>query len=61
MKGERLMRYKGWISPPAMRDFHEGRIWLKNHAPFSVVDINKAINQKYFCLIEGIQMKPVLK
>ncbi|WP_312504910.1 DEAD/DEAH box helicase [Lysinibacillus sp.] len=61
MKGERLMRYKGWIVPPAMRDFHEGRIWLKNHAPFSKDDMDKAINHKYFCLIEGIQMKPVIK
>lgn len=23
------MKYKGWLLPPALRDFHEGRIWLK--------------------------------
>ena len=29
MKGENVMRYRGWLLPPALRDFHEGRIWLK--------------------------------
>lgn len=55
------MKYKGWLLPPALRDFHEGRIWLKNHSPFSSTHIDKAIERKYFNLIEGIQMKPVIR
>ena len=49
------MKYKGWLLPPALRDFHEGRIWLKEHTPFSKKDIEKSINHKYFNVIEGIQ------
>ncbi|WP_196426661.1 DEAD/DEAH box helicase [Lysinibacillus cavernae] len=55
------MKYKGWLLPPALRDFHEGRIWLKNHSPFSSADIDKAIKKNYFFIIEGIQMKPVIR
>lgn len=55
------MRYKGWLLPPALRDFHEGRIWLKDHSPFSSVDLEKAIQRKYVSIIEGIQIKPVMK
>ncbi len=47
MKGENVMRYRGWLLPPALRDFHEGRIWLKDHSPFSAEDIDKAIQRKY--------------
>lgn len=61
MKGENVMRYRGWLLPPALRDFHEGRIWLKDHSPFSAEDIDKAIQRKYINIIEGIQMKPVMK
>lgn len=61
MKGEVLMRYRGWLLPPALRDFHEGRIWLKEHSPFSSEDIEKAIQRKYVNIIEGIQIKPVMK
>lgn len=55
------MRYRGWLLPPALRDFHEGRIWLKDHSPFSSVDLEKAIQRKYVSIIEGIQMKPAIK
>ncbi|MFM9535376.1 DEAD/DEAH box helicase [Lysinibacillus sp. IITD104] len=61
MKGENVMRYRGWLLPPALRDFHEGRIWLKDHSPFSSVDLEKAIQRKYVSIIEGIQMKPAIK
>lgn len=61
MKGENVMRYRGWLLPPALRDFHEGRIWLKDHSPFSSVDLEKAIQRKYVNIIEGIQMKPAIK
>ena len=37
------MKYKGWIYPPAMRDSHEGRVWLKDHTPFEEADIQRAI------------------
>ena len=55
------MKYKGWILPPALRDFHEGRIWLKNHTPFHETDIERAIAQNYFRIKEGIQTEPHLK
>lgn len=55
------MKYKGWVYPPAMRDFHEGRIWLKNHTPFHETDIKRAIAQNYFLIKEGIQTSPHLK
>lgn len=55
MKGETFMKYTGWILPPALRDFHEGRIWLKNHSPFLPIDIDKAITHQYFHILEGIQ------
>ncbi len=55
------MKYKGWLLPPALRDFHEGRIWLKEHSPFSKDDIEKAIEHNYFLIIEGIQKVPHLK
>lgn len=61
MKGEINLRYKGWLLPPALRDFHVGRIWLKHHSPFSTTDIDQAIKQKYFHIIEGIEMTPVTK
>lgn len=61
MKGEVLMRFRGWLLPPALRDFHEGRIWLKEHSPFSSEDIEKAIKRKYVSIIEGIQIKPAMK
>jgi competence protein ComFA len=55
------MKNKGWLLPPALRDFHEGRIWLKEYSPFSKEDIEKAIHHKYFHIIEGIQKVPHLK
>ncbi|MGE8006496.1 DEAD/DEAH box helicase [Lysinibacillus sp. NPDC093216] len=55
------MTYKGWLLPPALRDFYEGRIWLKEHAPFSKEDIEKSINLQYFHIIEGIQKEPHLR
>ena len=55
------MKYKGWIYPPTMRDFHEGRIWLMNHTTFQEADIQRAIQQKYFHIREGIQTSPHLK
>ncbi|WP_235318491.1 MULTISPECIES: hypothetical protein [Lysinibacillus] len=55
------MRYKGWLLPPALRDFHEGRIWLKPHSPFSTIDTDRAIKQNYFRIIEGIELTPVTK
>jgi len=61
MKGEIVMKYKGWLLPPALRDFHEGRIWLKNHSPFSTADIDKAMKRNYLHIIEGIQMEPIIK
>ena len=61
MKGETFMKYTGWILPPALRDFHEGRIWLKNHSPFSPIDIDKAITHQYFHILEGIQKNPFIK
>ncbi|MEG0258846.1 MAG: DEAD/DEAH box helicase family protein [Lysinibacillus sp.] len=47
--------YRGWILPPDMRDFHKGRIWLKEHTPFAAQDIECAINRRYFRMVEGIQ------
>lgn len=55
------MKYKGWIYPPALRDFHEGRIWLKNHTPFHENDIKRAIERNFFHIKEGIQTSPHLK
>lgn len=55
------MKYNGWLLPPALRDFHEGRIWLKDHAPFHESDIKNAIKRNYFQVIEGIQQQPSLK
>ena len=55
------MNYKGWLLPPALRDFHEGRIWLKEHTPFAKDDMEQAINRKYFFIIEGIQKTPRLR
>lgn len=55
------MKYKGWLLPPALRDFHEGRIWLKEYAPFPESDMEQAINRNYFHIKEGIQRTPHLK
>lgn len=55
------MNYKGWLLPPALRDFHEGRIWLKEHTPFAKYDMEQAINRKYFFIIDGIQKIPRLR
>ena len=55
------MKYKGWLLPPAMRDFHEGRIWLREHTTFAKQDIQRAIDRKYLHIIEGIQTTPRLK
>ncbi|WP_374963818.1 DEAD/DEAH box helicase [Lysinibacillus sp. RS5] len=55
------MKYKGWLLPLALRDFHEGRIWLKEYSLFSKEDIEKAIHHNYFLIIEGIQKVPHLK
>ena len=55
------MKYKEWILPPALRDFHEGRIWLRNHAPFHETDIKRGIERNYFQINEGIQTSPYLK
>ncbi|WP_446935849.1 DEAD/DEAH box helicase [Lysinibacillus fusiformis] len=61
MKGESILRYKGWLLPPALRDFHEGRIWLKHHSPFLTIDTDRAMKQNYFRIIEGIELTPVTK
>lgn len=55
------MKYKGWILSPAIRDFHEGRIWLKEHTPFAKQDIERAIQHNYFQLVDGIQQQPSIK
>ncbi len=55
------MKYKGWLLPPALRDFHEGRIWLREHSPIAEQDLNQAIERNYFNIIEGIQQTPHLK
>lgn len=55
------MKYRGWLLTPALRDFHEGRIWLKEHSPFTKDDIKRIIECNYFHIIEGIQKEPHLK
>lgn len=55
------MKYRGWLLPPALRDFHEGRIWLKEHSPFTKDDIERTIECNYFHIIEGVQKEPHLK
>ncbi|MFJ7735993.1 DEAD/DEAH box helicase [Lysinibacillus sp. NPDC097287] len=53
--------YKGWIMNPQLRDFHEGRIWLKEYTSFTKMEIKRAIQHNYFQVIEGIQQQPSLK
>ncbi len=55
------MKYKGWLLPPALRDFHEGRIWLREHSPFAKRDIQHAIDKKYLHIIGGIQTTPRMR
>ena len=55
------MKYRGWLLTPALRDFHEGRIWLKEHSPFTKDDIERTIECNYFHIIEGVQKEPHLK
>ncbi|MGN4126631.1 DEAD/DEAH box helicase [Lysinibacillus sphaericus] len=55
------MKYKGWLLPPVLRDFHEGRIWLRAHSPIAEHDMKRAIERNYFNIIEGIQKTPHLK
>ena len=44
-----------------MRDFHEGRVWLKDYTAFKEADIQRAIEQEYFHSKEGLQTLPHLK
>ena len=53
--------YKGWIMSPQLRDFHEGRVWLKEHTFFSKSEIERAIQYNYFQVIAGIQQQPSLR
>ncbi|GLC87838.1 DEAD/DEAH box helicase [Lysinibacillus piscis] len=55
------MNYRSWIVPPALRDFHEGRIWLKEHSPFAQQDIERALQHHYVQVLPGIQTIPSIK
>lgn len=44
---------------PAIRDFLNGRIWLRLHTPFTIEDINHQIEAGHIAIIQGIESKLV--
>lgn len=53
--------YRGLIIPPAIRDFLTGRIWIKDHTPFSQSLIEHLIQRNIIEVTPGIAEKPTLK
>lgn len=61
MKSNPFRQYRGFIIPQVIPDFLIGRIWIKDHMPFSEQVMSKLIQRNIVQTIQGISMHPVLK
>ncbi|TQE91425.1 DEAD/DEAH box helicase [Ureibacillus terrenus] len=51
-------RYKGIIAEPEIRDFFLGKIWSREHAPFSKEKLDCYISRSFFKIKPAISIKP---
>lgn len=56
-KANKKLKYKGFIVDPRLQSFLYGRIWIKEHAPFSTEKIDEYIKRNYIKTISGISEK----
>lgn len=61
MKINSYRRYKGLIVPQAIPDFLIGRIWVKEHTPFSQQIIDKLIQNNVIQTISGVADNLILQ